>query len=132
MTGARSPEPEAPVLRLRARQVFNMSVATKQQKALGCSGAVLYVERQQHILPHPRAAMIFSTSLPRFKAFLGDSCHKSTDLACCLLFLVPFILPAARRSVAAASRSILDDLRDAGWLLRWLGWSSAPAALLAA
>src|SRR5262245_59542625 len=76
--------------------------------------------------------MIFSTSLPRFKAFLGDSCRKATDLACCLLFITPFILPAARRSVAAAARSILDDARDAGWLLRWLGWSSAPAALLAA
>jgi hypothetical protein len=41
-------------------------------------------------------------------------------------------MPAARRSVAAAARSILSDIRDAGWLLRWLGSSSAPAALLAA
>jgi hypothetical protein len=76
--------------------------------------------------------MIFATSLPRFKAFLGDSCRKATDLACCLLFITPFLLPAARRSVAAASRSVLDDARDAGWLLRWLGWSCAPEALLAA
>jgi hypothetical protein len=76
--------------------------------------------------------MIFSTSLPRFKTFLGDACHKSSDLACCLLILAPFVLPAARRSVAAAARSILGDVRDAGWLLRWLGSSQAPAALLAA
>jgi hypothetical protein len=76
--------------------------------------------------------MIFSTSLPRFKAFLGNFSAKSSDLACCLLFITPFILPAARRSVAAASRSILGDIRDAGWLLRWLGSSTAPAALLAA
>jgi hypothetical protein len=76
--------------------------------------------------------MIFSTSLPRFKAFLGDFSCKSTDLACCILFLTPFILPACRRSVAAASRSVLSDFRNAGWLLRWLGSSSAPKALLAA
>ena len=76
--------------------------------------------------------MIFASSLPRFKAFLGDFRCKSSDLACCVLFLTPFILPAARRSVAAASRSVLCDLRDAGWLLRWLGSSPAPAALLAA
>src|SRR4051812_6216872 len=76
--------------------------------------------------------MIFATSLPRFKAFLGDFCGKASDLACCLLMLTPFLLPAGRRSVAAASRSILTDVRDAGWLLRWLGGSTAPAALLAA
>jgi len=76
--------------------------------------------------------MIFSTSLPRFKAFLGDFCCKSTDLACCLLFVTPFLMPTCRRSVAAAARSILSDLRDAGWMLRWLGSSSAPPALLAA
>jgi Transposase DDE domain len=76
--------------------------------------------------------MIFATSLPRFKAFLGDLACKSTDWACCLLFITPFLLPVCRRSVAAAARSILNDVRDAGWLLRWLGSSTAPAALLAA
>src|SRR5713101_2517940 len=82
--------------------------------------------------PHPEVVMIFSTSLPRFKAFLADFSGKSTDWACCLLFITPFLLPTCRRSVAAAARSILHDVRDAGWLLRWLGGSSAPAALLAA
>jgi hypothetical protein len=76
--------------------------------------------------------MIFATSLPGFKAFLGNTCHKSSDLTCALLFLSTFVLPAARRSVAAASRSLLADVRDASWLLVWLGSSNAPAALLAA
>jgi hypothetical protein len=76
--------------------------------------------------------MIFSTSLPRFKAFLGDFTCKSSDMACCLLFVTPFLLPACRRSVAAAARSVLSDVRDAGWVLRWLGSSSAPEAMLAA
>jgi hypothetical protein len=76
--------------------------------------------------------MIFSTSLPRFKSFLGDFSCKSSDLACCLLFLSPFLLPTCRRSVSAAARSILNDFRDAGWLLRWLGLSTAPQAMLAA
>jgi hypothetical protein len=76
--------------------------------------------------------MIFSTSLPRFKAFLADFSGKSSDWTCSLLFVTPFLLPMCRRSVAAAARSILHDVRDAGWLLRWLGGSSAPAALLAA
>jgi len=76
--------------------------------------------------------MIFSISLPRFKAFLGDVSCKTSDWACCLLFITPFLLPTCRRSVAAAARSILNDVRDAGWLLRWLGGSPAPAALLAA
>jgi hypothetical protein len=76
--------------------------------------------------------MIFATSLPRFKAFLGDCCHKASDVACCGLFLACFILPAGRRSVAAAARSVLGDVRNAGWLLFWLGSSAAPAALLAA
>ena len=76
--------------------------------------------------------MIFSTSLPRFKAFLGDFSCKSSDLACCMLFLSPFLLPSCRRSVSAAARSILNDFRDAGWLLRWLGLSTAPQAMLAA
>src|SRR5947209_9738917 len=76
--------------------------------------------------------MIFTSSLPRLKAFLGDFCSKSSDLTCCLLFIIPFILPAARRSVSGASRSLLSDSRNAGWLLRWLGSSRAPAAFLAA
>jgi hypothetical protein len=76
--------------------------------------------------------MIFSTSLPRFKAFLGNSGAKATDVTCCSLFLCAFILPAARRSVAAAARAVLCDARHAGWLLSWLGTSNAPAALLAA
>src|SRR5580693_9840191 len=76
--------------------------------------------------------MIFSTSLPRFKAFLGAFSAKSSDLDNFLLFLVPFLLPTCRRSVAAAARSILDDFRDATWLLRWLGASKAPEALLTA
>lgn len=76
--------------------------------------------------------MIFSTSLPRFKSFLGETSCKATDVGCCLLFLSAFLLPAARRSVASAARSVLEDARNAGWLLRWLGWSSAPQALLAA
>jgi hypothetical protein len=76
--------------------------------------------------------MIFATSLPRFKAFLGDFSCKTTDWACCVLFITPFLLPACRRSVAAAARSVLTDIRDAGWMLRWLGSSSAPEAMLAA
>jgi hypothetical protein len=76
--------------------------------------------------------VIFSTSLPRFKTFVAAACHKASDYTCCLLFVVPFLLPAGRRSVAAAARSLLFELRNAGFLLRWLGASSAPAALLAA
>jgi hypothetical protein len=76
--------------------------------------------------------MIFSTSLPRFKAFLGDYSGKPSDLSCCLLLISSFILPCMRRSVAAASRSVLSDVRNASWLLLWLGRSNAPAALLAA
>jgi hypothetical protein len=76
--------------------------------------------------------MIFATSLPRFKSFCAPFTGKATDLACCTLFLSTFLLPAGRRSVAAAARAVLGDCRDAGWLLRWLGWSNAPDALLAA
>jgi hypothetical protein len=76
--------------------------------------------------------MIFSTSLPSFKAFLDHSRHKASDLANALLLLSAFIVPLARRSVASAARAILQDARDAGWLLRWLGSSRAPQALLAA
>lgn len=76
--------------------------------------------------------MIFATSLPRFKTFLSNFSAKASDLSCCLLMVTGFLLPAARRSVASASRSLLSDVRNAGWLLRWLGGSSAPQALLAA
>jgi hypothetical protein len=76
--------------------------------------------------------MIFATSLPRFKAFLGNFSCKASDLSCCLLLLSSFVLPLLRRSVAAASRSVLSDVREASWLLRWLGGSKAPAALRAA
>jgi hypothetical protein len=76
--------------------------------------------------------MIFPTSLPRFKAFLGDFSCKAGDRSCSLLLIAPFLLPAPRRSVASAARSVPGDARDAGWLLRWLGSGSAPAALLAA
>jgi hypothetical protein len=75
--------------------------------------------------------MIFATSLPRFKTFFADFSGKSSDWVCSLLFITPFLMPQCRRSAAAAARSILHDMRNAGWLLRWLGGSSAPAALLA-
>lgn len=67
--------------------------------------------------PHPEVVMIFATSLPRFKAFLGDACDKGSDLACATLLVTAFVLPAARRSVVAASRCVLCDVRNAGWLL---------------
>src|ERR1700733_1783661 len=70
--------------------------------------------------PYPEVVMIFATSLPRFKTFLANFVGKSSDLSCCLLFITPFLLPCCRRSVAAAARSVLDDGRNAGWLLRWL------------
>jgi len=38
--------------------------------------------------------MIFSTSLPRFKTFLGDAGLKASDLACCLLLITPERLSA--------------------------------------
>ena len=56
--------------------------------------------------------MIFSTSLPRFKAFLGDFSCKASDLSCCLLLLSSFLLPTMRRSVAAAAGAVLSDARD--------------------
>jgi hypothetical protein len=76
--------------------------------------------------------MIFAASLPRFKAFLGVSVCKAADLASCLLIVTPLLLSSARRSVAACARSILAEGKNAAWLLRWLGSSNAPAALLAA
>jgi hypothetical protein len=76
--------------------------------------------------------MIFAKSLPGFKSFMGNFTGKATDLACCTLFLSTFLLPCARRSVVAAAGSILDDGRDAGWLLAWLAGSARTSALLAA
>ena len=76
--------------------------------------------------------MIFSTSLPRFKTFLGDFSCKASDLSCCLLMLSSFLLPTMRRSVAAAAGAVLSDVREASWLLRWLAGSHVPAALLKA
>jgi|APFre7841882724_1041349.scaffolds.fasta_scaffold54096_1 hypothetical protein len=75
--------------------------------------------------------MIFATSLPRFKTFLADFSGKISDWTCAVLLIAPFLMPTGRRSVAAAARGVLQDVRDAGWLLRWLGGSSAPQALLA-
>jgi hypothetical protein len=82
--------------------------------------------------PHPEVGMIFSTSLPRFKAFLGGFAGAASELRCCLLLLCSFLLPTMRRSVTSAARSVLSDIREASWLLRWLGGSKAPAALLCA
>jgi len=76
--------------------------------------------------------MIFASSLPGFKSFMGKFTGKATDLACCTLFISTFILPTARRSVVAAAGSVLDDSRNAGWLLAWLAGSSRTSALLAA
>jgi hypothetical protein len=76
--------------------------------------------------------MIFSTSLPQFKAFLGKTSCSASDLSCSLLLISTYLMPAARRSVAAAAGSVLSDVREASWLLRWLGGSRAPAALCAA
>ena len=77
--------------------------------------------------------MIFATSLPGFKSFLGKAAANCSDfshvVACVACALLPCV---ARRSVTAASRCIRSDLRDAGNLLRFLGGSRSPAALLAA
>jgi hypothetical protein len=70
--------------------------------------------------------MILATSLPRFKAFLGDR-RPST---CALLVLAAFLLQRGRLSVLTASRSIRSDVRDAGNLLRFLAGSREPALLL--
>lgn len=77
--------------------------------------------------------MIFATSLPGFKSFLGKAAHDCSDFGHVVAFVTCVLLPAvARRSVKAASRSIRSDLRDAGNLLRFLGGSNSPAMLLAA
>jgi hypothetical protein len=69
--------------------------------------------------------MIFSSSLPRFKSFLGRAASACPDFTCSVLFVACFLLPTARRSVAAAARSVRSDLRNAGYLLRFLAGSSA-------
>lgn len=76
--------------------------------------------------------MIFSSSLPGFKSFLGRKASACADFACCLLLVVGFLLPAAKRSVKAAASSIRDDIRDPGRLLHFLLGSNSPAQLLAA
>jgi hypothetical protein len=76
--------------------------------------------------------MIFATSLPGFKPFLGRKASSCADFTCCLLLVTGFLLPAARRCVKAAARSIRDDFRDPGRLLHFLLGSNSPAALLAA
>jgi hypothetical protein len=76
--------------------------------------------------------MIFATSLPGFKTFLGRKASSCADFTCCLLLVTGFLLPAARRSVKAAARSVRDDFRDPGRLLHFLLGSNSPAVLLAA
>jgi hypothetical protein len=77
--------------------------------------------------------MIFATSLPGFKAFLGKPARDCADFGHVVAFVACVLLPSvARRSVKAASRSVRSDLRDAGNLLRFLGGSDSPSALLAA
>lgn len=91
--------------------------------------ATLDGEQRTHA---PGGVMIFSSSLPRFKAFLGQAAEGCADWPCCVLFVTCCLLPAARRSVTAASRAVRSDLRNAGYLLRFLGGSRSPACLLAA
>jgi len=77
--------------------------------------------------------MIFATSLPGFKAFLGKTADGCADVGHVVAFVACFVLPAvARRSVTAASRALRCELRDAGNLLRFLGGSRSPSVLLAA
>jgi DDE family transposase len=70
--------------------------------------------------------VILASSLPRFKAFLGDH----TPSACGLLLLTAFLLHRGRLCVARAARSIRSEVRDAGNLLRFLAGSREPALLL--
>src|SRR5262245_3918339 len=76
--------------------------------------------------------MIFATSLPGFKSFLGKAASDCADFSHVIAFVACILLPSvARRSVKAASRSIRSDLRDGGNLLRFLTGSRSPSALLA-
>jgi hypothetical protein len=81
---------------------------------------------------HLGAVMIFATSLPGFKSFLGQAADRAADFGHVVAFVACFILPAARRSVKAAARSVRSEFRDAGNLLRFLGGSRSPSVLLAA
>jgi hypothetical protein len=77
--------------------------------------------------------MIFATSLPGFKSFLGKAAAECSGFGHVVAFVACVLMPAvARRSVKAAARCVRSDLRDAGNLLRFLGGSRSPAALLAA
>jgi hypothetical protein len=77
--------------------------------------------------------MIFANSLSGFKAFLGEAADECYDFGHALAFVACFLLPAlARRSVSAAARCVCSDVRHAGNLLRFLGGSASPDALLAA
>jgi hypothetical protein len=77
--------------------------------------------------------MIFATSLPGFKAFLGKTAEQCVDFNHVVAFVACVLLPTvARRSVHAAARAVRGEARDAGNLLRFLGGSRSPAVLLAA
>src|SRR5262249_41695445 len=76
--------------------------------------------------------MIFATSLPGFKSFLGRKASSCADFTCCLLMVAGLLLPAARRSAKSCAKSIRDSVRDPGRLLHFLLGSNSPAVLLAA
>jgi hypothetical protein len=79
------------------------------------------------------APMIFATSLPGFKSFLGKARDECADFSHVIAFVSCILLPTvARRSVYSAGRAIRSELRDAANLLRFLGGSRSPAILLAA
>lgn len=63
---------------------------------------------------------------------MGRKASACSDFSCCLLLVVGFLLPAAKRSVKAAASSLRDDVRDPGRLLHFLLGSNSPAHLLAA
>jgi hypothetical protein len=82
---------------------------------------------------HLGAVMIFATSLPGFKSFLGKAADGCADFGHVVAFVAAVLLPAvARRSVHAAGRAVRSELRDAGNLLRFLGGSRSSCVLLAA
>jgi hypothetical protein len=77
--------------------------------------------------------MIFATSLPGFKSFLGKALDECLDSYHVVAFVACILLPqVARRSVFAVGRAIRSELRDSANLLRFLGGSVWPAVLLAA
>jgi len=82
---------------------------------------------------HPGAVMIFATSLPGFKSFLGKAAEECSDFGHVVAFVACVLLPSvSRRSVHAAGRAVRSEVRDAGNLLRFLGGSRSPGVLLAA